>query len=64
MFSMKNKGDSLGMHPIKSVLYSESQEKYRSHPISENFTLLETLVLGDWLSKAEIINQKMVASVL
>lgn len=26
MFSMKNKGDSLGMHPTKSVLYSESQE--------------------------------------
>lgn len=36
IFFMKNKDDSLGMHPTKSVLYSESQ-KYRSNLISENF---------------------------
>ena len=45
MFFMKNKDDSLGMHPTKSVLYSESQENIDQ--ISFLKILLETLVLDD-----------------
>lgn len=63
MFFMKNKDDSLDMHPTKSVLYSESQENTDLIPfLKKNHILLETQVLGDWLLKAEIINQKMMTS--
>lgn len=61
MFFMKNKDDSLDMHPTKSVLYSESQENIDLIPFlkkkKKHHILLETQVLGDWPLKAEIIRK-------
>lgn len=57
MFFMKNKGDSLGMQPTKSVLYSESQENIDQIPFLKIYLIRNTgsgwLALESWANQSE-----------